>query len=104
VPPIDQLRTALAVPDSVFLLAWLDWEAAGTGLSHSTKGAAEVVGVVTEKKLRRRGVAATVTSELVRRHFEGGGDFVFLDAANEDAAKLYEKLGFSRFGANLVYQ
>ena len=104
VPPIDQLRTALAVPDSVFLLAWLDWEAAGTGLSHSTKGAAEVVGVVTEKKLRRRGVAATVTSELVRRHFDGGGDFVFLDAANEEAAKLYEKLGFSRFGANLVYQ
>jgi ribosomal protein S18 acetylase RimI-like enzyme len=104
VPPIDQLRTALAVPDSVFLLAWLDWEAAGTGLSHSTKGAAEVVGVVTEKKLRRRGVAATVTSELVRRHFDGGGDFVFLDAASEEATRLYEKLGFSRFGANLVYQ
>ncbi len=62
------------------------------------------MGVVTAKKLRRRGVAATVTSELVRRHFEGGGDFVFLDAANEEAAKLYEKLGFSRFGANLVYQ
>ncbi len=104
VPPIDQLRAALAVPDSVFLLAWLDWEAAGTGLSHSTKGAAEVVGVVTENKLRRRGVAATVTSELVRRHFDGGGDFVFLDAASEEATKLYEKLGFSRFGANLVYQ
>jgi ribosomal protein S18 acetylase RimI-like enzyme len=104
VPPVDQLRTALGTPDSVFLLAWLDWEAAGTGLSHSTKGAAEVVGVVTEKKLRRRGVAATVTSELVRRHFEGGGDFVFLDAASEEATKLYEKLGFSRFGANLVYQ
>ena len=104
VPPIDQLRNALHAPQSVFLLAWLDWEAAGTGISHSLKGAAEIVGVVTQKKLRRRGVAATVTSELVRRHFDGGGDFVFLDAANEEAAKVYERLGFSRFGANLVYR
>lgn len=103
VPPIDRLRESLAAPGSVFLLAWLDWEAAGTGVSHSLKGAAEVVGVVTQKKMRRRGVAATITSELVRRHFEGGGDFVFLDAANEEAVRVYERLGFSRFGANLVY-
>ena len=104
VPPIDPLRIALGVPSSVFLLAWLDWEPVGTGVSHSLKGAAEVVGVVTRKDHRRRGVAATITSELVRRHFDGGGDFVFLDAANEDAARIYERLGFSRFGANLVYR
>jgi GNAT superfamily N-acetyltransferase len=104
VPPIDPLRVALGVPSSVFLLAWLDWEPVGTGVSHSLKGAAEVVGVVTRKDHRRRGVAATITSELVRRHFDGGGDFVFLDAANEDAARLYERLGFSRFGSNLVYR
>lgn len=103
VPPIDQLRIALASPSSVFLLAWLDWEAAGTGVSHSLKGAAEVVGVVTQRKHRRRGVAATVTSELVRRHFDRGGDFVFLDVASEEAARIYERLGFSRFGANIVY-
>jgi RimJ/RimL family protein N-acetyltransferase len=40
----------------------------------------------------------------VRRHFANGGDFAFLDAANEDAARVYERLGFSRFGANLVYR
>ena len=104
VPPIDPLRVALGVPTSVFLLAWLDWEAAGTGVSHALKGAAEVVGVVTKKQHRRRGVAATITSELVRRHFDGGGDFVFLDAANDEAARIYERLGFSRFGANVVYR
>ena len=103
-PPIESLRTALAKPGSVHLLAWLEWEAAGTGVSHGLKGAAEVVGVVTERKHRRRGVAATVTSELVRRHFDAGGDFVFLDAANEEAARVYERLGFSRFGANLVWR
>jgi len=86
------------------MLAWLEWEPVGTGVSHVTRTAAEVVGVVTRKDRRRRGVAATVTSELVRRHFEGGGDFVFLDAASEDAAKVYERLGFTRFGSKALYR
>jgi ribosomal protein S18 acetylase RimI-like enzyme len=103
-PPIERLHKELAVVSSVFLLAWLDWEPAGTGVSHSLKGAAEIVGVVTRSDMRRRGVAATVTSSLVERHFESGGDFVFLDAANDDAAKVYEKLGFTRFGAQLIYR
>jgi ribosomal protein S18 acetylase RimI-like enzyme len=103
-PPLNQLRVELEVPSSVFLLAWLDWEAAGTGVSHSLKGAAELVGIVTQKALRRRGVAATVTSELVRRHFDRGGDFVFLDAATDEATKVYEGLGFTSFGTILVYR
>jgi ribosomal protein S18 acetylase RimI-like enzyme len=102
--PVDKLRTDVARPNSVFLLAWLEWEPVGTGVSHSLKGAAEIVGVVTRKDRRKRGVAAAITSELVRRHFANGGDFVFLDAANEEAARVYERLGFSRFGANLIYR
>jgi ribosomal protein S18 acetylase RimI-like enzyme len=103
-PPVDRLRADMARPNSVFLLAWLEWEPVGTGVSHSLKGAAEIVGVVTRKDRRRRGVAAAITSELVRRHFANGGDFIFLDAANEEAARVYERLGFSRFGANLIYR
>jgi predicted GNAT family acetyltransferase len=68
------------------------------------EGAAEIVGVVTRADKRRRGVAAAVTAELVSRQFATGGDFVFLDAANEGAARIYEMLGFKRFGANLVYR
>jgi ribosomal protein S18 acetylase RimI-like enzyme len=103
-PPIERLRADIARPNSVFLLAWLKWEPAGTGVSHSLKGAGEIVGVVTRQDRRRRGVAAAITSELVRRHFTNGGDFVFLDAASEDAARVYERLGFTPFGANLVYR
>ena len=103
-PPVERLRADMARPNSVFLLAWLDWEPVGTGVSHSLKGAAEIVGVVTRQDRRRRGIAAAITSELVRRHFGNGGDFVFLDAANDEAARVYERLGFSRFGANLVYR
>jgi GNAT superfamily N-acetyltransferase len=103
-PPLERLRADVARPHSVFLLAWLEWEPVGTGVSHSLKGAAEIVGVVTRKDRRRRGVAAAITSELVRRHFATGGDFAFLDAANEEAVRVYERLGFSRFGANVVYR
>ena len=85
------------------MLARLQRERAGTGVSHSLKGAAEIVGVVTRADKRRRGVAAAVTSTLVAEHFAGGGDFAFLDAANEQAARVYERLGFTRFGINVVY-
>ena len=103
IPPVDRLRKELASPTSVYLLAWLDGERAGTGVSHALKGAAEIVGVVTRADKRRRGIASAVTSTLVAQHFVGGGDFVFLDAANEAAARVYEKLGFTRFGTNCVY-
>jgi len=104
VQPVERLAHDLKTATSVYLLAWLDWEPVGTGVSHLTGDVAEIVGVVTRNDRRRRGVAASVTSELVRRHFERGGDFVFLDAANEDAAKLYDRLGFSRFGSKVVFR
>jgi ribosomal protein S18 acetylase RimI-like enzyme len=103
VPPVADLIKELQSPTSVFLLAWVDGERAGTGVSHTLKGTAEIVGVVTRGDKRRRGIAATVTSKLVADHFAGGGDFAFLDAANEAAARLYERLGFTRFGTNSVY-
>jgi ribosomal protein S18 acetylase RimI-like enzyme len=104
VPLIEQLELELAASSKVYLLAWLDGEAAGTGVSHALSGVGEIVGVVTRADKRERGVAAAVTSELVGGHFAAGGDFVFLDAANDAAARLYERLGFRRFGANLVYR
>ena len=104
VPSVDVLRRDVASPTSVYLLAWIEGERAGTGVSHALKGTAEIVGVVTRVDKRRLGVAATVTSDLVARHFASSGDFVFLDAANEEAARVYERLGFKRFGDNVVYR
>jgi len=103
-PPVERLQQELAMPSSVYLLAWLEREPVGTGVSHTLNGAAEIVGIVTRADRRRRGVAATVSSELVSRHFRSGGDFVFLDAANDEAIRVYERLGFVEFGANAVYR
>jgi ribosomal protein S18 acetylase RimI-like enzyme len=102
--PVDRLRHELASRNSVYLLARLDGKRAGTGVSHTLRGAVEIVGVVTQSTMRRRGVAATVTSDLVSRHFGSGGDYAFLDSANAEATRVYERLGFSSFGANLVYR
>lgn len=104
VPAVEVLRKDLASATGVYLLAWIDGERAGTGVSHTLRGAAEIVGVVTRADKRRLGIAATVTSDLVARHFASSGDFVFLDAANEEAARIYERLGFKRFGDNVVYR
>lgn len=103
-PPVDRLRQDLASARSVHLLARLDGSRAGTGVSHALRGAVEIVGVVTQASMRRRGVAATVTSDLMGRHFASGGDFAFLDSANDEATRVYERLGFTSFGANLVYR
>lgn len=102
--PVERLAHDLKTATSVYLLAWIDWEPVGTGVSHLTGDVAEIVGVVTRNDRRRRGVAASVTSELVRRHFERGGDFVFLDAADERAARVYDRLGFNRFGSKVVFR
>lgn len=103
-PPVEQLSHDLASLNSVYLLGRLEREAAGTGVSHALRGAVEIVGVVTQAGFRRRGVAATITSDLLSRHFASGGDFAFLDSANDEATKVYERLGFTTFGANLVYR
>lgn len=69
----------------------------------SIGGVAELYAVVTDPPYRRRGVAATLCSALITRHFEDGGRLVFLDAENEGAAALYRRLGFSVIGARLTY-
>ncbi len=65
---IVMLPFLLAVATSVYLLAWLDWEPVGTGVSHLTRTAAEVVGVVTPLQLLHqppdRPVAEVMTREI----------------------------------------
>ncbi|HXN00342.1 MAG TPA: GNAT family N-acetyltransferase [Candidatus Dormibacteraeota bacterium] len=81
----------------------LDRQVAGRASMGTVDGVAELYGVVTDPPFRRRGVAATICSALIERHFHDGGTLVFLDAENPGAEALYASLGFRRIGVRLSY-
>ena len=58
----------------------------------------ELMGVGTLPSARRRGIGAAVTARLVRDARERGAEIVFLSAADDDAARICERLGFRRIG------
>jgi ribosomal protein S18 acetylase RimI-like enzyme len=70
----------------------------GAGSHQLAAGVAEVMGVGTLPAARRRGIGAAVTGRLVQDARERGAGIVFLSAASDDVARLYERLGFHRVG------
>jgi ribosomal protein S18 acetylase RimI-like enzyme len=91
----DRLRRGLTA------MAAAESGAEGTlgGGSHQLVGdVSEVTGVGTLPAARRRGVGGAVTARLVEHALERGADVVFLSAADDEAARMYERLGFRRIG------
>ena len=88
----ERLRSRLTVT----VVALLDGRPVGVGSHQPVAGVSEVVGVATLPVFRRRGIAAALTSELVRDAFQGGSDVVFLSAGDESIARVYERAGFRR--------
>jgi GNAT superfamily N-acetyltransferase len=70
----------------------------GAGSHQLAAGVAEVMGVGTLPAARRRGIGAAVTGRLVQDARDRGAEIVFLSAASDDVARLYERLGFHRVG------
>ncbi len=64
---------------------------------------AELTGVATHPQFRRRGVAATLSSLLLRTHFARGGTMVWLSAGDAVAQATYHKLGFHQIDTRLNY-
>lgn len=88
----------------VYALGHLDGEPAGTGASLPIGQVADVVGIATLPEKRGRGVAQVVTSALLEHLFTRGVETVFLDAEDERAHRLYEKLGFETIGDRVVFE
>jgi ribosomal protein S18 acetylase RimI-like enzyme len=61
-------------------------------------GVAEIMGVGTLPAARRRGLGSAVTGRLVQDAREHGAAIVFLSAAGDDVARMYERIGFRRVG------
>jgi ribosomal protein S18 acetylase RimI-like enzyme len=72
-------------------------EPAGAGLvTAPSDGVAELTSVGVRTHFRRRGIAAAMTGWLAQHAFERGLERVFLMAAGEAEARIYERVGFSK--------
>lgn len=76
---------------------------AGTGFITTMDGVSEITRVATLPALRRRGVAASLTSFMLEAHLGPEARLAWLTAAGEPAQRLYEKLGFRLTGERLYY-
>ena len=61
-----------------------------------------IVGVATLPSARRRGLAALVTARLVQDARERGAEVVFIEAEDDDVARIYGRLGFERIGTACI--
>jgi len=70
-------------------------EPAGAGLCTSPHGGAtELTSIGVREAFRRRGIAEAMTRRLADQMHERGNDGVFLMAAGEREARIYERAGF----------
>jgi ribosomal protein S18 acetylase RimI-like enzyme len=63
-----------------------------------------VGGVTVVAEARQRGVAAAITSWLLRRGFAGGAELAHLHADGEASARVFRRLGFEEAGELDVYE
>jgi ribosomal protein S18 acetylase RimI-like enzyme/predicted HTH domain antitoxin len=91
-----RLRQRIATGAMVMVVAEGATGPVASGVHQPVADTTEVVGVATLPSARRRGIGAAVTAALVADAVAGGLDLVFLSAAGEDVARIYERLGFRR--------
>lgn len=75
-------------------LGVLDGRPAGAAVLVTVGRAAMLAGVATMPDMRRRGVAQAVCARLGREWFDGGGELLWLTAADEVVQRVYEGIGF----------
>jgi ribosomal protein S18 acetylase RimI-like enzyme len=100
---VERLRDQLRAGSLCYALATLDGIPAGAGSTAPIDGVAEVGGVATRPELRRRGVAATLTSFLAGQLFADGGRLAWLSAGDAAAQTVYERVGFAVVDTRLNY-
>lgn len=88
----DRIRDGL----TVLYVAEDDEGPIASGAHQPVDGVTEIVGVATLPAARRRGLGSAMTSALLEDARAGGMGTIFLSAAGDDVARIYERLGFVR--------
>lgn len=92
-------RARVAGSVTIQVAAFLAGEPVATGAHQPVGDTTEIVGVGCLPAFRRRGLAAAVTSLLVRDALGRGVQTVCLSADDADVERLYTRLGFVTVGA-----
>lgn len=99
---VEEFRSKLVTARS--FLALRNGAPAGVAMyTAPNDGLAEIAGVATVPEHRRNGVGSAVTARAARAAFSAGVDTVFLAVIEEDAARVYRRLGFTPLAAKLGY-
>ncbi|MCW3049601.1 MAG: putative GCN5-related N-acetyltransferase [Solirubrobacterales bacterium] len=78
------------------LLARVDGEpAAGAQYTSPAGGLAELAGIGTRPRFRRRGLAGALTAATAAHAFAHGADTAFLTPGDDGAQRVYERAGFT---------
>ena len=92
----SRLRARLAAGSTVTMVAEGPDGPVATGSHQPVDGVTEIVGVATLPSARRQGIGAALTAALSADALAAGVRLVFLSAADDDVARMYERLGFRR--------
>ncbi|MBE2317125.1 GNAT family N-acetyltransferase [Solirubrobacter sp. CPCC 204708] len=95
---LDYLRERFRRGTSVTAVAENESGPVAVGTLRPVDAVAEIVGVATLPAVRRQGLGGAVTAFLVEHALDRGIETVFLSAADDDVARVYERLGFRRCG------
>lgn len=69
-----------------------------------SNGWTELVGITTLEPFRRRGIATALTAYIAQQAFQQGATHPFLIAENEQAGRVYERVGFCSSATWVVYK
>jgi GNAT superfamily N-acetyltransferase len=90
--------------DTRFFLARYNGLPVSAGsLTPPIDGVAEVAGITTLAPYRRRGIGTAITAAATQTAFEQGVEIAMLTAGDEQAGRVYERVGFQAIGSGLAY-
>lgn len=101
---VVQARLDFLISGWQAFLARIDGQpAASAAFSRPIGGICEVAGIATRLPFRRLGIASLLTWRATSAAFEQGVQTACLSATDEDAGRLYERLGYRPFSTLLAY-